>query len=341
MHTAATEYIQSPIEKLALAVEKVHHYMRRGGHTLERSLKSLPDDARPAAIKAIDHARTSMHLRITLDGTAATEHMKLREFEATYCLRTCEAAVLHAERLCTREDAGPHRRRSERGVNPWQSSASPSPRSRPCARTRTPTGSRSPRSPATGYRCCVGKGSMRAGDTAVYVPDGALVPPAILARMGLTGKLAGPGHDRVKPIMLRGVLSEGLLVPLASAGLEPGTVAAGDDVTERLGIVKYEPPIPVHLSGQCVPAHDECLDFDVESAKSYPDAIAEGERVAVTEKIHGTFACLGYSPEDGPVVTSKGLGERGLKFDVDAEENAGNLYVKAWRRHREAILDPL
>ena len=189
----------------------------------------------------------------------------------------------------------------------------------------------------TGYRCCVGKGSMRAGDQVVYIADGALVPADILAAMGLNGRLAGPDANRVKPLVLRGVLSEGLVVPLAATGLAGETLADGEDVGERLGVRKYEPKMPEEMLGQLLPAHAECLDFDVEDAKRFPGVIAEGEPVAVTEKIHGVMACLGWGPETGPVVTGKGLGAKGLKFDTGATRNESNLYVRAWRTHANAI----
>ena len=189
----------------------------------------------------------------------------------------------------------------------------------------------------TGYRCCVAKDSMRAGDNVVYIPDGALVPNKILDAMGLSGKLAGTDGDRVKPLVLRGVLSEGLAVPLEAAGLAGETLAPGEDVTKRLGVRKYEPEMPEEMRGQVLPAHAECLDFDVEDAKSFPRVLIDGEAVVVTEKMHGVMACLGYGPQSGPVVTGKGLGAKGLKFDTGAPDNASNLYVRAWHRHRETV----
>ena len=46
---------------------------------------------------------------------------------------------------------------------------------------------------------------------------------------------------------LRGALSQGLLLPLTSLGL--ADVSAGDNVTELLGVTKYEPPAPPNTGG--------------------------------------------------------------------------------------------
>lgn len=59
--------------------------------------------------------------------------------------------------------------------------------------------------------------------------------------------------------------------------------------------------------------------------------LLEGEPVVFTEKIHGTFCLMGYHPDiEHPIVTSKGLSEKGLIFKMN-EANKDNLYVRALR----------
>jgi len=77
-----------------------------------------------------------------------------------------------------------------------------------------------------GYLCVSGKledGSprYRAGDLVVYIPNAAVLPEWLLREMDFwnaeTGKgtLAGSNGDRVKPLKLRGIFSEGLILGLA------------------------------------------------------------------------------------------------------------------------------
>ena len=95
------------------------------------------------------------------------------------------------------------------------------------------------------------------------------------------------GLPRVRPIMLRKILSQGLVIPLGHPLLANRQSSEHDDVTELLGVRKYEPPIPDELKGKVVPAHQYCIDFDIEDWKMFPDVLTTGEEVVVTEKIHG------------------------------------------------------
>lgn len=190
-----------------------------------------------------------------------------------------------------------------------------------------------------GYVAVVRKGEFRTGDLAVYIPEGAVVPTEILARMGLEGKLAGPQKNRVKAARLRGVLSQGLVGSFKALGIE---AREGDDVAERLGITKYEPPTPVALGGEVFNAGRELtLDFDVQNWKSYPDILREGEEVIFTEKLHGTCTIIAILPykdahpeafgeRKNVLIFSKGLGAKGLAFKNN-ERNKDNLYVRATR----------
>lgn len=190
-----------------------------------------------------------------------------------------------------------------------------------------------------GYVAVVRKGEFRTGDLAVYIPEGAVVPTEILARLGLEGKLAGPQKNRVKAARLRGVLSQGLVGSFKALGIE---AREGDDVAERLGITKYEPPIPVAMGGEVFNAGRELtLDFDVQAWKAYPDILQAGEEVVFTEKLHGTCTIVAILPykdahpeafgeRKNVLIFSKGLGAKGLAFKNN-ERNKDNLYVRATR----------
>lgn len=92
---------------------------------------------------------------------------------------------------------------------------------------------------------------------------------------------------RVRTIKLRGMISQGLLIPHKRGWIE------GQDVTDELKIQKYEPPIPVHLAGDTIKHIQEFPKYtDIENWKNYPDVFQPGDPVDITEKLHGTnFRC--------------------------------------------------
>lgn len=149
------------------------------------------------------------------------------------------------------------------------------------------------------YRSVIRKGQYQLGDLAVYIPEQAILPDELIKELGLEGKLAGSGHNRVKAVKLRGMLSQGILYPIvydapsASHTLkcEDGCytfVKEGDNVADDLGIVKWDPPIPTHLSGEVYNAGRELtVAYDIENFKKFPATLVEGEDVAMTEKLHG------------------------------------------------------
>lgn len=178
------------------------------------------------------------------------------------------------------------------------------------------------------YRCVVAKGQFQSGQLAVYIPMDAVVPDALLAAMGLVGKLAGPKHNRVKAIRLRGELSEGLVY---RPDPWPGHWSAALDVADELGIVEWEPPIPIHMAGavQAAPKGTIFTAYtDIENLKRYPEALRPGEPVAITEKLHGACLCLGVFRDGADVrrvVSSLGL----ARGHVTLQENATNVYWRA------------
>lgn len=184
------------------------------------------------------------------------------------------------------------------------------------------------------YHSIVLKGQFQTGELAAYIPEQAIVPDTILEELGLTGRLAGANKNRVKAIRLRGLLSQGI-VYRARPEWE-----RGQDVTDALGITKYEPPVPTSMSGEVWPAgQDRCIKYDIENFKRYPDVLTESEPVVITEKIHGTWCQLGIIPEDlaheehGQLcVSSKGLASKGLLFMPHAPKNETNLYLRVARQ---------
>lgn len=187
-----------------------------------------------------------------------------------------------------------------------------------------------------GFRSVVGKGTYTDGDLAAYIPEGAVCPDWLIEELGLAGKLAGSKRNRVKAARLRGILSQGLVYPVTDGCIRERPVREGDDVTELLELQKYEPPVPIAMQGEVQPTPGATIHYDIENIKQYPDALQAGEPVVFTEKLHGSWCCLGWHPDHGAIVTSKGMSEKGLSLKLN-DANANNLYVRAWQANEEAF----
>ena len=210
------------------------------------------------------------------------------------------------------------------------------------------------------YRCVVGKGLYQTDDLVAYIPEAAVIAEDQLKFFGYwneeqnKGLLAGSKGDRVKAVRLRGEVSQGLVFPVNKIAMYLGQLDRefneGDDVSELLGITKWEPPIPVDMAGEVYNAGQAVtVDYDIENLKKYPDVLVEGEDVIFTEKLHGTSFQIGllrpatkYDNENHFKVNtsygegyffigSKGLGAQGLCFK-DNESNVNNVYVRAARQ---------
>lgn len=182
------------------------------------------------------------------------------------------------------------------------------------------------------YRAVVAKGAYRTGDAAVYIPEQAVLPAALVDELGLTGRLAGKGSDRVKAVRLRGELSQGIVCrPGALADTDLIQAAAdGTDFAEALGITKWAPPVPTTMDGDVESAPDLLPWVDIENLQRYPGIFEPGEPVVLTEKLHGTACLLTLRAEDGRAqVSSKGYGAKGLAL----KEDPRNLYWRAVHGH--------
>jgi len=115
-----------------------------------------------------------------------------------------------------------------------------------------------------GWRVVVKKGEYTAGDLAVYCEIDSFIPSTIapfLTRPGQYPKtFEGVEGERLRTVSLRKQISQGLLLPLSILDqfdltdcgdkVRPENLVVGDDVSEVLGITKYEAPIPAELAGE-------------------------------------------------------------------------------------------
>ncbi len=141
-----------------------------------------------------------------------------------------------------------------------------------------------------GWQVVVGKGEFTAGDKVVYVPPDAVLPVEVSDHLGVTKYLS---HQRVRAVKLRKEPSFGFVFrPDGFRDVGPDT-PIGDDVAERFGITKYDPP-PVLCVGDNTQQHPMFHKYtDIQNLRNWPHVFDDGEAVVITEKIHGTNSRVG------------------------------------------------
>jgi RNA ligase (TIGR02306 family) len=199
-----------------------------------------------------------------------------------------------------------------------------------------------------GWTVVVKKGEYTAGDLAVYCEIDSFIPTAIapfLTKPENYPKIfEGVEGERLRTMKLRGQLSQGLLLPFDVLRSAVVILAEGDDVSEFLGITKYEAPIPAALAGEVKGMFPSVIPkTDQERVQNLKTELAEwlddGLHWEVTEKLEGSSMTVYV--RDGEVgVCSRNLDLKrnpdnslwraALKYDLEEKLKiaGGNLAVQ-------------
>lgn len=165
-----------------------------------------------------------------------------------------------------------------------------------------------------GWQVVVPKGTYSSGDLVTYIPPDAILPEEFSNSIGVTKYLS---NGRVRCAKLRGEPSFGIVS--TAHGKE------GEDVSAKLGITKYEPPIRL-TAGDAERDDPLFVKYtEIENLRNFGNVFVEGEPVAYTEKIHGTNSRVGLIREENGEITRM-AGSKGLR----RKETAGGLYWYPW-----------
>lgn len=183
-----------------------------------------------------------------------------------------------------------------------------------------------------GWKCVVKKEEFKVGDLCIYFEIDSILPIA----QWNDHLRKGSEKDkplRVRSIRLRGQLSQGLALPIKGILGDPIPVSdladdmdwkIDDDVTDLTGVKKYDPPIPIELSGVMkgnfpafIPKTDEIR------LQSKPDLLNEvvGVPMVGTMKMDGS-SVTAYLRDGVFGVCSR---------NIDLMESSTNAYWKAAR----------
>lgn len=184
-----------------------------------------------------------------------------------------------------------------------------------------------------GWQCVSKKGTFNAGDMCMYAEVDTMLPihPEFeFLRKSCYRKMhTGEEGFRIKSVRLRGVLSQGIALPLSIGIIAEGEYIEGQDITELIGVFKYEAYIPPELSGTMlgkrppfVPKTDELR------LQSYPLLLEEmrGEKAYRSVKMDGSSMSVYLNP----------MAEREFGVcsrEVDLKESDSNTLWKVVKKY--------
>ena len=189
-----------------------------------------------------------------------------------------------------------------------------------------------------GWQCVMAKGS-KVGDMVVYFELDSVLPE--LPEF----EFMRPRSFRVKTMRLRKCLSQGLAMPVREvSGLWTGRLdvdvpteeqtimlEAGQDVTELLGITKYEPPVPACLAGDVIGHRPSWVRKTNEARiQSFPKLLHElaGKDVYITTKLDGTSMSIYYNANLDEDEDSFGVCGRNMNFKESEKSSLWNVANK-------------
>lgn len=165
------------------------------------------------------------------------------------------------------------------------------------------------------WKVVIRKGEFNVGDLVVYCEVDSWIPHSIapfLSNGKEPNEYQGIKGERLRTVKLRGQISQGLILPItfdlqsdfdcSFFNFEGARkLKEGDDVTDILGIVKYEPPIPACLDGVVVGPFPFCLPkTDENRIQNLTNQYSELQQYEyeVTEKLEGTSMSVGVVPHE-------------------------------------------
>lgn len=194
-----------------------------------------------------------------------------------------------------------------------------------------------------GWKVVVRKGEFQPGDMVVYFEIDSLLPVhdgspfEFLASRGVRKMLGDDGEEIsghvLKTAKLRGQVSQGLVLSLADLELVNAsgnlTVKLGEDVTDLLGIVKWEPPLPIS-SGEIIGPFPTVLarKSDVERVQNLVDVYdvlrAHPAGWIATEKVDGSSMTVARDQDSEVYIASR---------NWRVADDGTNLYSRANALH--------
>lgn len=153
-----------------------------------------------------------------------------------------------------------------------------------------------------GWTVVVPKGQFKSGDKAVYFEVDSFLPirsvyEFLRKSCFKSSPILGDGF-RLRTQEMRGVLSQGLCMPLEDLGITPAT-AVGTDLTETLGVREWQVPERATIGGTIKGTRPDCVPKTDETRyQTYPEWKSDfaGKEYYISTKMDGSSHSVAVDP---------------------------------------------
>ena len=216
-----------------------------------------------------------------------------------------------------------------------------------------------------GWKVVTKKGEFKAGDLCVYFEIDSFLPDGEPAWQFLVDKSSrifeGVKGHKLRSIKLRGVVSQGLVLPIQFAvdrfvdsefdeGQEIGEFfTVGADISEFLGVKKWEAALPAELVGQAqglFPSfirktdQERCQNLIAEIFR-YDDVLVPFDVASIPAEALANMVINGQvvTTAEGPMKVLKAKADRDARYEVSMKADGSSLTAFARARFTEDFID--
>lgn len=190
-----------------------------------------------------------------------------------------------------------------------------------------------------GWQCVTQRANnFKAGDKVVYFEVDSLLPAA--PEFEFLRKKPTDTQFRIKTIKLKGHFAQGLILPLSTFENHPRyqeilAAEEGTDLTDLLGVEKWEPEISAQLAGMTMGEFPAFVHkTDETRIQAVPEVLIrrKGTKMYLAEKLDGSSTTLFYVPYDIPGLPRK--------YREEAEASGEQWVLGVCSRNLSVKFDP-
>jgi RNA ligase (TIGR02306 family) len=197
-------------------------------------------------------------------------------------------------------------------------------------KTPVPNGDKIELITVLGWQVIAKKDEYNIGDYCIYIPIDTTVNPTHECFNFLADKKDPEKRAKIATIKMKGVFSQGLVIPVSTLHLTAKEIIEGKDVSSLLDIQKYEKEPLLKINKGLPFPTDIISKTDEDNLRTHPNVLSEfiGEDVYITLKMDGSSMTIIYKIGEPLLVCSRNL--------ILNEESTMHKYAKM---HMKAVLE--